>query len=126
MRKFAPGSLANGQGKRHFAQLESELQTLVAEVCERQVELPPGVLLTVQRVRLAPDLSIARVWVSVLPYKESDKAFARLHAHRGEIQYLVGQKVTRFRVPKLEFVLDESVERTDQLEHLLDSLPKSG
>lgn len=120
----ASGS-ARASGREHphrLPQLASLLQHELGILFARELELPSGVLLTVTKVTVTDDLSIAHVGVSVLPFVRRQEAFKLLAEFRRELQRLVNERLSTYRVPKLEFVIDESSERAATVESLLDSL----
>lgn len=103
-------------------QLVSLIQRELGSLLPRELELPAGVLLTVTKVEVVDDLSAARVGVSVLPYAHRAEAFELLIQARRTLQQAVNEHLKLYRVPKLEFYLDESAERAASVERLLDKL----
>lgn len=117
-------SASAGRGSHRLEQLASLIRHELGVLLPREVELPPGLLLTVTQVIVAEDLSLARVGVSVLPFIRRREAFVVLTATRRELQRLVNQRLSTYRVPKLEFYLDETPERAANIEGILDRLGK--
>ncbi len=80
-----------------------------------------GALVTVSEVRVSPDLSVAKVFVSIFP---SDRQAAVMQwleennkALRGELGRVVAKQ---FRiVPELAFLLDNTLDYAEHLEELL-------
>ena len=80
-----------------------------------------GALVTVSEVRVSPDLSVAKVFVSIFP---SDRQAAVMQwleennkALRGELGHVVAKQ---FRiVPELTFLLDNTLDYAEHLEELL-------
>lgn len=80
-----------------------------------------GALVTVSEVRVSPDLSVAKVFVSIFP---SDRQAAVMQwleennkALRGELGHVVAKQ---FRiVPELAFLLDNTLDYAEHLEELL-------
>lgn len=110
------------RGSHRLHQLASFIQHELGVLLPREVELSEGMLLTVTKVVVVDDLSVARVGVSVLPFARRHEAFATLAAARGELQRQVAARLATWRVPKLEFYLDETPERAATIEGLLDHL----
>lgn len=77
---------------------------------------------TVTAVETSPDLSHARVYMSVLG--DSDEREASLeglnHSH-GYLQAAVAREVRMKRTPTLEFLHDESIDRGFRISELLES-----
>lgn len=115
-----------GTGSHRLPQLASLIQHELGVLLPRELELPAGVFLTVTKVVVVDDLSQARVGVSVLPFARRREALAALASARWDIQRSVNQRLRLYRVPKLEFYLDESGERAATIEGLLDKLRTEG
>jgi ribosome-binding factor A len=82
---------------------------------------------TVTGVEAAPDLSQARVFVSVLgSERRAAETVERLSAARGVIQARVNQELHLKRTPRLAFEYDRSVERGARLTKLLDEVAQPG
>ena len=82
-----------------------------------------GAMVTVSEVRVSPDLSFAKVFVSIFPSAKGDQAMELLQNSvkqiRGELGRLVGKQ---FRiVPEIAFYRDNTL---DYVEHIDDLLKK--
>jgi len=78
---------------------------------------------TVTHVITAKDLRQARVLVSIFGHEnEREAILATLRRHRKAIQDYVSSKVVLKYTPRLNFVLDSSVEQGDHVLNLLDEL----
>ncbi len=80
-----------------------------------------GALVTVSEVRVSPDLSVAKVFVSVFPSARQQAVMAYLEennkALRGELGHLVSKQ---FRiVPELNFLLDTTLDYAEHIDELL-------
>lgn len=124
MRRSDAGQLINNESAsaKRIPKLESLLRSEVSQAMERELELPSGTLLTVTAVEVLPDLSQARIGVSVLPMEQADRVFKILLSLAGEIQRIVNERLKIYRVPRLNFYIDSSLEEADRMDHLLDSL----
>jgi ribosome-binding factor A len=76
---------------------------------------------TLTSVDTSPDLSHARVYVSVLG-TESERAetLAALGSAHGLFQKAIGRELRMKRTPTLQFVFDESIDRGMRITELLD------
>lgn len=102
--------------------VNSLLQREMAEVLQQENRLLfPGGLITVTAVRVSPDLGVAKVYVSLFPPKDRPKALENIkeHAHqlRGKLGHRVGKQMRV--VPELIFYLDDSLDRTEEIDKLL-------
>ena len=99
-----------------------EIQKDMAEIIRRKgMAAFGGAMVTVSEVRMSPDLSIAKTYVSIFP---SDKAQVvmgilrdNVKALRGELGHEVGRQLRI--VPEIVFYLDSSLDYVDHIEELL-------
>lgn len=86
----------------------------------------PGTMITVTRVRMTPDLSIARVYLSFFNIQDSDESIRKLRTHIKEIRYKLGRKIKDQvkSVPELELFADDSVQYSEQMDKLFDEISK--
>jgi ribosome-binding factor A len=80
-------------------------------------------LVTVTSVDVTPDLSEARVFVSVLGSEKKRRAtLAGLESARGVLQARINRELNLRKTPTLSFAYDESVERGVRMSALIDEL----
>ena len=84
----------------------------------------PGIgFITLTRVKVSPDLQLARVYYSSLgdetARKETAKALERATPY---LRRQVGSRVKLRRVPELKFEFDESIAHQDRVEQVLRDL----
>ena len=79
-------------------------------------------MITVTKVYVTPDLSIARVYLSLFATTDKDKLFGKIENHSKEIRYSLGKRVKgQIRaIPELHFFLDDSLDYIENIEKLLD------
>ena len=80
-----------------------------------------GAMVTVSEVRISPDLSVAKVFVSIFPSEKQGPVMQLLQennkALRGELGHVVAKQ---FRiVPELIFLLDTTLDYAQHIEELL-------
>lgn len=113
-----------------FAVMESTRQLKVARMIQKDLgELfqregsswYTGALVSVTKVRISPDLSAARVYLSVFGTGDKDKVMADIKTHTPEIRKKLGLKAGRQLrvVPTLTFYLDDSVDYAAHIDELL-------
>ena len=80
-----------------------------------------GAMVTVSEVRVSPDLSVAKAYVSIFPSEKQESVMALLEdsnkALRGELGRAVGKQLRI--VPELVFYLDTSLDYAAHIEELL-------
>jgi ribosome-binding factor A len=78
---------------------------------------------TVTAVETSPDLSAARVFVSVLGKPaDQEQALEGLHSSRGVLQALLARELRMKRTPTLTFVQDLTPERGMRLQQLISEV----
>ncbi len=101
-------------------QVAERIHRLVGDAFQRELEFPEGVLPTISRVEITPDLKRANIYITVLPFARSEEVMAYLVRQRKPIQKQVHQKLTMKFVPELYFVSDSQTEHASNIERLLD------
>ena len=79
---------------------------------------------TLTGVEVSPDLSIASVYVSVLPNSEQEKVMATLGFKKSHIRGELGRRIGKQAriVPDLRFFLDETEEQAAKMDDLFKGL----
>jgi ribosome-binding factor A len=82
-----------------------------------------GSFLTVTGVRVTPDLSIARVYVSTF-HEKGDDVLQKLHTHEREIRKLLGVRIRNQAriVPALEFFIDDSLDYAEKMNKIMKDI----
>ena len=80
----------------------------------------PGVMITVTKVYVTSDLSIARIYLSIFG-KDARKILAQIEAKGREVRRQLGNRVKNQlrQVPELRFYLDDSLDYIENIENLL-------
>jgi ribosome-binding factor A len=100
-------------------QLRAEISDLLA----REVHDPGIGFLTVTQVTVTPDLQVARVYYTTLGDERARRDTARALGRAAPfLRRQLGSRLRLKRVPVLEFFFDESVERGDRIERILNEL----
>ncbi len=106
--------------------LNSLLKEVISEVLRRDIHHVENVsadLVTVTSVEITPDLSYAKVFVSVIaPLPTKQKIVEALQSSAGMIGSLSSKKVRIRHFPKLEFFLDEGLEKQLRVQELLSKI----
>lgn len=96
--------------------LKEELGRIVL----REMEFPPGVLVTLTRVETLPRLKEAKVFVSVFPEGRLDEVWQQLNSRIYFLQQKVNRRLLMRPVPRLVFVPEKEVARAGLVEELLE------
>ena len=97
------------------------LQKELGDIFLLQTKSMHGVLVSVSAVRISPDMSIARVYLSVFPSEKGEELIKNINANMKSIRYELGTRV-RFQlriIPELKFFLDDSLDYLERIDELL-------
>lgn len=99
------------------------LQKELALIFQSQTRMTHGVMVSVTRARVSPDMSICTAYLSIFPSEKSEEILTNIKANEKSIRYELGTKVrNQLRIiPELRFFLDDSL---DYLEHIDELLKK--
>ena len=103
-------------------QVARELQRDLSEIIRSKgMAAFEGSMVTVSEVRISPDLSIAKVFVSIFPSDHAPRVMAMLEEGKRTLRGELGRKVaSQLRiVPELDFHLDTSLDYAEHIEELL-------
>ncbi len=80
-----------------------------------------NILISVTVVRISPDLSVARVYLSIFPSNDSEEIVEKITERTGKIKYELGKKVRNQlrKLPDLKFFVDDSLEYAGKIDNLL-------
>lgn len=98
------------------------LQKDLAEIFQQEGRnLFSGILISVTKVRVSPDLSVARVYLSIFPSEKGKEVVAEIKLIQSKIRGLLGHKVGKQLriVPQLEFFIDDSLDYIENIDRLL-------
>lgn len=84
----------------------------------------PGVLLSVSSVRVSPDYSLAKVYISVFPSEKSETVLGQLNKNNKEIRYQLGQRVKNQlrKIPEIALFIDDSLDYMEQIDKKLKDI----
>lgn len=110
---------------RRMEKVASLLLEEIGKIVTQELYDPDIGFVTVTAVEPASDLSFARVMVSVMGDESAQlKTMRALKRASSRVQFLVGERVTLRKYPKLQFVLDEGVKRSIRVSTLLNDLAR--
>lgn len=105
------------------AKISRLLQKELSEIFRLQTAKLRGVLVSVSSVKVSPDLSSARAYLSVFPSDKAKEVIDSINASAKTVRYELAQRV-RYqlrRTPELFFHLDDSLDYIENIDHLLEA-----
>jgi len=101
--------------------VDEAVREVLSDVLTHEVKDPRVGFVTVTDVKTSPDLSHARVYVSVLGDAEAVSASLEgLRSAQGFLQGRIGGELRLKHTPTLTFFHDDTAERAQRLERLMD------
>ncbi len=105
------------------AKISRLLQKDLSEIFRQQTAKTHGVIVSVSAVRTSPDLSVAKVYLSIFPSDKGPEIIKNIEASARTIRYELAQRV-RFqlrKVPELQFFIDDSLDYIENIDRLLQN-----
>lgn len=99
------------------------IQKELSELFRAETAKTRGTIVSVSSVRVSPDLSIARVYLSVFPSDQGAAVVKNVNDNEKTVRYNLAQRV-RFqlrRTPELVFYLDDSLDYIEHIDQLLQA-----
>lgn len=99
-----------------------ELQRDLAEIIRSKgMAVFDGAMVTVSEVRISPDLSVAKVYVSIFPSAKAESVMQILEENKRVLRGELGRKVaSQLRiVPEMDFYLDTTLDYAEHIDELL-------
>jgi ribosome-binding factor A len=103
------------------AKISRLLQKELAQIFQSQTRMMHGVMVSVTRVKISPDLSICTAHLSVFPSEKAEEILNNVNANVKTIRYDLGQRIrNQVRIiPELRFFIDDSLDYIDHIDELL-------
>ena len=97
------------------------LQKELSLIFQSQTRAMRGVMVSVTRVRVSPDLSICTAYLSIFPSEKSEELLQNIQRNTSQIRYELGTRVrNQLRIiPELRFFIDDSLDYIERIDELL-------
>ena len=103
------------------------IQRELSDLLRHDVRDPRVGMVTLTSVEVAPDLSHAKVFFTILDAAKQADTTRALQRAAGFLRSQLSHRMSLYTTPELRFIYDESVERGDRLSRLIDSVvPRKG
>ena len=97
------------------------LQKELSVIFQEQTRSLHGVMVSVTRVKISPDLSICTAYLSIFPSEKSEELIKNITKNEKQIRYELGTRV-RYQlriIPELRFFIDDSLDYIERIDELL-------
>jgi ribosome-binding factor A len=97
------------------------LQKELAEIFLGQTRQMRGVMVSVTRTKISPDLSICTAYLSIFPSEKAEEILGNINKNEKSIRYELGTRIrNQVRIiPELRFFIDDSLDYLDRIDELL-------
>jgi len=104
-----------------LSKIERLIQKELGDIFQKQTQGMHGILVSVSRVRVSPDLGIAKSYLSIFPSDKSKELLEAIRKNTKAIRFDLGQRVrTQLRkIPELTFYIDDSLDYIENIDKLL-------
>ncbi|SDE17875.1 ribosome-binding factor A [Mucilaginibacter pineti] len=104
------------------------IQEDLAAIFQREgMNYLPNTLVTITKVRVTPDLAIARIFLSFFGNTTNvQQSLQTIKLHASEIRYKLGARIKdQVRIiPQLEFFVDDTSEYVERMDKIFDKISK--
>lgn len=97
------------------------LQKELSIIFQQQTRAMHGIMVSVTRVKISPDLSICTAYLSIFPSEKADQLLRNITANEKQVRYELGTRVRhQLRIiPELRFFIDDSLDYIEHIDQLL-------
>lgn len=97
------------------------IQKELSDIFLRQTKAMGGVLVSVSAVRISPDMSVARAYLSIFPSERAKEILENINQNVKSIRFELGTRVRhQLRIiPELRFFQDDSLDYLEKIDELL-------
>jgi ribosome-binding factor A len=107
---------------RHLIRYQQLIQEQLSLLMLRELDVEPGILVTVSKVIVSADLQVADVKITVFPTDKQGTVLQKLRKTHKEYEYYLADILSRGRSPELRFDIDTDALEAYEVEKVLDEL----
>ena len=118
---LSPKKIRNHMQETRQNKIARLLQKELSVIFQQQTRGMHGVMVSVTRVRVSPDLSICTAHLSIFPSERGEEIMENINKNEKQIRYELGTRV-RYQlriIPELRFFIDDSLDYIDHIDELL-------
>ena len=97
------------------------LQKELSLIFQEQTRSMHGVMISVTRVKISPDLSICTAYLSIFPSERGEELLQNMTRNEKQLRYELGTRI-RYQmriIPELRFFIDDSLDYIEHIDELL-------
>lgn len=96
--------------------IQQEIASLIQDAIRKSSI--SNLMVSITKVKVTPDISMAKVYVSIFPNNKANDYLKNLRINKGQLKYDLSQKL-KFqlrKIPELSFYLDKSLDYIDAID----------
>lgn len=102
--------------------INSSLVEQISYIIAHDVKNPDINFVTITGAKVTSDLSLAKIYFTVLDQSKIKETLLALKDASGYIRHELRERIDIRQIPELEFVYDESIEYGNKIEKIIDKL----
>ncbi len=97
------------------------IQKEMSIIFQRKANEFSNKLISVTVVRTAPDLSLARIYLSIFPEENKSEVFNEIKEKKSNLRFELGNRIKNQvrKIPDLQFYIDDSLDYAEKIDNLL-------
>lgn len=97
------------------------IQKDLSNIFQEETRKTHGLLVSVSQVRVSPDLSIAKAYLSIFPSAKAQEVLDNINAQAPAVRYKLGtlERHQLRIIPELRFFRDDSLDYVERIDQLL-------
>ena len=99
-----------------------QIQKDISDIFTKEASsLLKGAMVSVTMVRVSPDLSFAKIYLSIFPFEKNQEVMQAINANSWMVRKALGTRIRNQlkQVPEIAFHLDDSLEYIENIDNLL-------
>ena len=97
------------------------IQKDLSTIFQEETRKTRGVLVSVSAVRVSPDLSVAKAYLSIFPSERAEELLKNINDQASQIRFKLGtlERHQLRIIPELRFFIDDSLDYIERIDELL-------
>jgi ribosome-binding factor A len=108
---------------KRLQKIERLIQKELSEIFLLQTKQMRGTMVSVTKVRVSSDLSLAKAYLSFFPSERGAELLDNINKNKKSIRYELGSRIGQQvrRIPEIAFFLDDSLDYLENIDNLLNT-----
>lgn len=111
--------------KKRIQQVNQLIKEELSQIILREIEFPPGTIVTLTRVETSVDLEQVKVYISVMPERRRSEVLKILNRQIYELQQKLNQRLRMRPIPRINFVGEKETAEAGRIEELLEKIKRN-